>query len=116
MQAHAAVMLVLEVQAPSVETAAATDFAEGLLTQVRSMKTLEEGQLHEKPLQNVAQARGGWPGALTALLDSSDKGRFGRCAARYTAGEEAINTLFSPCQEKFHTFVLRGVRNVSEAL
>jgi hypothetical protein len=29
--------------------------------------------------------------------------------------EEAINTPFCPLQEKFHTFVLRGLRNISEA-
>ena len=29
--------------------------------------------------------------------------------------EEAINTSFCPSQEKFHTFVLRGLRNISEA-
>jgi hypothetical protein len=29
--------------------------------------------------------------------------------------EEAINRLFCPLQEKFHTFVLRGLRNISEA-
>ena len=29
--------------------------------------------------------------------------------------EEAINRLFCPSQEKFHTFVLRGLRNISEA-
>jgi hypothetical protein len=29
--------------------------------------------------------------------------------------EEAINTAFCPLQEKFHTFVLRGLRNISEA-
>ena len=29
--------------------------------------------------------------------------------------QEVINTLFCPSQEKFHTFVLRGVRNISEA-
>jgi hypothetical protein len=28
-------------------------------------------------------------------------------------GEEVINTPFCPLQEKFHTFVLRGLRNVS---
>jgi hypothetical protein len=30
-------------------------------------------------------------------------------------GEEAINTPFCPLQEKFHPFVLRGLRNISEA-
>ena len=30
-------------------------------------------------------------------------------------GKEAINTPFRPLQEKFHTFVLRGLRNISEA-
>jgi hypothetical protein len=29
--------------------------------------------------------------------------------------EEARNTLFFPSQEKFHTFVFRGLRNISEA-
>ena len=29
--------------------------------------------------------------------------------------EEARNTPFCPSQEKFHTVVLRGVRNISEA-
>jgi hypothetical protein len=29
--------------------------------------------------------------------------------------KEAINTPFCPLQEKFHTFVLRGLRNISEA-
>jgi hypothetical protein len=29
--------------------------------------------------------------------------------------EEAINTPFCPLQEKFHAFVLRGLRNISEA-
>jgi hypothetical protein len=29
--------------------------------------------------------------------------------------QEAINTPFCPLQEKFHTFVLRGLRNISEA-
>jgi hypothetical protein len=29
--------------------------------------------------------------------------------------QEAINRLFCPSQEKFHTFVLRGLRNISEA-
>jgi dynein heavy chain len=29
--------------------------------------------------------------------------------------EEVINTPFCPLQEKFHTFVLRGLRNISEA-
>ena len=29
--------------------------------------------------------------------------------------QEVINTPFCPYQEKFHTFVLRGVRNISEA-
>ena len=29
--------------------------------------------------------------------------------------EEAINTPFCPSQEIFHTFVLRGLRNISEA-
>jgi hypothetical protein len=29
--------------------------------------------------------------------------------------EGAINTPFCPLQEKFHTFVLRGLRNISEA-
>jgi hypothetical protein len=29
--------------------------------------------------------------------------------------EEAINTPFCALQEKFHTFVLRGLRNISEA-
>ena len=31
------------------------------------------------------------------------------------AGEEVRNTPFCPLQEKFHTFVLRGLRNISEA-
>jgi hypothetical protein len=31
------------------------------------------------------------------------------------AGEEAINTTFCPLQEKFHTFVLRGLRNIYAA-
>jgi hypothetical protein len=29
--------------------------------------------------------------------------------------EEARNTPLCPSQEKFHTFVLRGLRNISEA-
>jgi hypothetical protein len=29
--------------------------------------------------------------------------------------EEPINTPFCPLQEKFRTFVLRGLRNISEA-
>jgi hypothetical protein len=29
--------------------------------------------------------------------------------------EEVINTPFCPLQKKFHTFVLRGLRNISEA-
>ena len=29
--------------------------------------------------------------------------------------EEAINTSFCPLQERCHTFVLRGLRNISEA-
>ena len=29
--------------------------------------------------------------------------------------EEAINTPFCPLQEKFHTVVFRGLRNISEA-
>ena len=29
--------------------------------------------------------------------------------------EEAINVSFCPLQEKFHTFDLRGLRNISEA-
>ena len=29
--------------------------------------------------------------------------------------EEVINIPFCPLQEKFHTFVLRGLRNISEA-
>jgi beta-galactosidase GanA len=35
----------------------------------------------------------------------------------YVCGEikEAINTPFCPSQEKFHTDVLRGFRNISEA-
>ena len=28
--------------------------------------------------------------------------------------QEAINTVFCPSQGKFHTFVLRGVRNISD--
>jgi succinyl-CoA synthetase beta subunit len=30
-------------------------------------------------------------------------------------GEEGINTKFCPLQEKFHPFVLRRLRNISEA-
>ena len=37
-------------------------------------------------------------------------------APAHAAGaEEVINTPFCPLQEKFHTFVLRGLRNISEA-
>jgi hypothetical protein len=31
------------------------------------------------------------------------------------ADQEAINAPFCPLQEKFHTFVLRGLWNISEA-
>jgi hypothetical protein len=33
-----------------------------------------------------------------------------------SSAEEARSTLFFPAQEKFHTFVLAGVRNISDAL
>ena len=36
-------------------------------------------------------------------------------AAASGEAEEAINTPFCPLQEKFHTFVLRVLRNISEA-
>ena len=42
--------------------------------------------------------------------------RFGKDYAWVDAVlEEAINTSFCPLQEKSHTFVLRGLRNISEA-
>jgi hypothetical protein len=39
---------------------------------------------------------------------------FGVASGKSTA-EEVINTSFCPLQEKFHTFVLLGLRNISEA-
>jgi hypothetical protein len=35
--------------------------------------------------------------------------------AKVLLHEEAINTPFCPVHEKFHTFVLRGLKNISEA-
>ena len=38
-----------------------------------------------------------------------------KLAGEACTNEEAINTPFCPLQEKFHTFVSRGLRNISEA-
>ena len=52
-------------------------------------------------------------GAEQGAIVSRDSEAFWACWRDCLNNEEAINTLFCPFQEKFHTFVLRGLRNIS---
>ena len=87
-------------------------------------KTPEVGRplvLALEKIMSAATFGGGGRGAGAASVDPSASGSKssgtsdGGGSSGIGGREEAINTPFCPLQENFHTFVSRGLRNISEA-
>ena len=62
----------------------------------------------------AAAAAAGGPAAPSASAEGAGAGGRQGARAEFSKAEEAINTPFCPLQEISHTFVLRGLRNISE--
>ena len=77
----------------------------------------DEAELKNVWLESTKAAkRTGQPTKLTFVKVASSGEEDSTLAKdAYAVREEAINTPFCPLQEKFNTFVLRGLRNISEA-
>ena len=72
----------------------------------------------------VRRTQTGFPGAehapLSARSKSTEEGEAVRAGSKESLSsasvpQEAINATFCPIQEKFHTFIFRCLRNISEA-
>ena len=78
-------------------------FIDTCASELRLAKKEQEQINAIQPVAASARAGAALPTGLVNGAQSDD------------ATEEAMNRLFCPSQEKFHTFVSRGPRNISEA-